>query len=179
MRLLLKQATPYHTSLCMLSGERFENKVRLDWPPPFLENNSYVQILGSSSVNGIFCLFQGCAYIITTVLWNPAAKQFKLVPPSHQPAECNTRPEAFGYDPVREDYKVLKVAEYPLWFEGNWVWLPDANNHYWKMNELLDDMLDNDHQFWDGGHLTCMTLSGRYIAIKVILGKKLKALIKL
>ncbi|MCI04903.1 F-box protein, partial [Trifolium medium] len=80
----------------------------------------------------------------------PATKQFKLVPPSHQPAECNTPPEGFGYDPVREDYKVLRVAEYPLCFEGNWVWLPDANNHLWEMNELLDEILDNDDEFWDG-----------------------------
>jgi len=73
MRLLLKQTMlriPFHYSLSILSGGTFEDRVRLDWPPPFQEDDSSVEILGFSSVNGILCLCHGHGYDVTTVLWN-------------------------------------------------------------------------------------------------------------
>jgi len=62
-------------------------------------------------------------------LWNPATGDFKVIPPSHQPEKCNCSPEGFGYDPIRDDYKVIRITKYPMVFEGNWVWLPEKDSH--------------------------------------------------
>jgi nitrogen fixation-related uncharacterized protein len=146
-----KQRIPFHDSLYILSGQTFEDRVRLDWPPPFQENDSSIEILGFSSVNGIFCPCQGHGYDVTTILWNPAAGDFMVIPPSHQPEECNCPPEGFGYDRVIDDCKVIQIAQYPeMVFEGNWVWLPEKDNHLWEMGELLDEVLDDDNEFWEG-----------------------------
>jgi molecular chaperone HtpG len=139
---------PIHDSLCILSGDSFEDRVRLDWPPPFLENDSDIDILGSSSVNGIFCLFNG--YGNETVLWNPATEEFKIIPPSYEPYDNNYEPAGFCYDCIRDDYKVIRFAPCYQVFEGSWVWLPDKDCHLWESNELLDEVLEDDYEFWDG-----------------------------
>ncbi|XP_045802437.1 F-box/kelch-repeat protein At3g06240-like [Trifolium pratense] len=146
--LLLKERTleigfGYHDALYILSTDRFEDRVKLDWPP-FLENDSYIDILGSSSVNGIICIYQDLAYGFKTVLWNPATGEFKIVPPSIQPygdIEFNLRPDAFGYDNVRDDYKVIRNARYPDSYEGNWYVVPEKDSWYWDGND--------DDSFWD------------------------------
>ena len=62
-RLLLK-VTPeygygYTDKMFLLSGDTFENSVKLDWPPPFEEDSAGIFIVGSV-VNGILCLCQRC-----------------------------------------------------------------------------------------------------------------------
>jgi hypothetical protein len=42
----------------LLSGETFENSVKLDWPPPFEEIRKDF-FIADSVVNGILCLYQG------------------------------------------------------------------------------------------------------------------------
>jgi len=158
-RLLLRQRTnpigiEYHDTLCMLSGERYGNKVRLDWPPPFQENDSFISIVGSASVNGILCLSQECFRDkATIVLWNPATTEIKVVPHSHLPYESiefNASPLGFGYDHITDDYKVIRFAEYPIYFEGNWISLPK-----WK-KDMFDcgifskgHVLSMDKPFWE------------------------------
>ncbi|XP_058759785.1 F-box/kelch-repeat protein At3g06240-like [Vicia villosa] len=97
-----------------LSSDNFEDRVRIDWPPPF-QGNDYrcIEPLGSCSVNGIICIYEGDENDnnTTTVLWNPATGEFKIIPPSiHYNIEFNFCPDAFGYDSITDDYKVLRNA---------------------------------------------------------------------
>jgi hypothetical protein len=96
--------------LYVVSGERFGNRVKLDWPNLFSGYNFGFNILGSDSVHGIFCLketLQG-----TPILWNPYTKEVKVIPKS--PLDCvpNKRflvnYRGFGYDHVKDDYKVMR-----------------------------------------------------------------------
>ena len=154
----MESRRPYHTSLYTLSGEKFENRVRLDLPTPLHENNSFIRIMCSAGINGILCLYQdGVNDHVTIVLWNPATEEFKVVPHSHQPyenIEFNPRPFAFGYDPVTNDYKVIRIARYPIYFEDNWIYLPDKESYFWRKDNPLweEDMLYDDH-FWEGHEL--------------------------
>lgn len=66
--------------LYSVSGERFGNRAKLDWPRPLPGYVSGFDILGSGSVHGILCLV--CAYKENIILWNPSTKEFKLIPPS-------------------------------------------------------------------------------------------------
>ncbi|CAL5203946.1 unnamed protein product [Lathyrus oleraceus] len=100
----------------LLSGERFENKVKLDWPPLFQENDRGVCVFGSA-INGIVCLYQGLTP--TVVLCNPSTMEFKALPPS--PTEILAQNvigffflHGFGYDHFRDDYKVIRHISYSL-----------------------------------------------------------------
>ncbi|MCH92410.1 F-box protein, partial [Trifolium medium] len=87
---------------------------------------------------------------VTIVLWNPATGEYKLVPRSHQPyenIEFNPRPLAFGYDHVTDDYKVIRIAQYPIYFEGNWICLLDTDNLFWKKDSAFPY---DDDIFWEG-----------------------------
>jgi molecular chaperone HtpG len=44
------------TEFYLLSGERFKNRVKIDWPPPFQQNDNRIFILGYVSINDILCL---------------------------------------------------------------------------------------------------------------------------
>lgn len=54
-------AFEYHNTLCTLSGEKFEDRVKLDWPPPFQQDDSFIEILGCTSVKGVLCIHQKIA----------------------------------------------------------------------------------------------------------------------
>jgi len=146
-RLILKEKTqmiPFPYTFCSFSGEKLEDGERLDCPPPFHEDDLGIEIFGFASVNGTLCLYQGIYHDTKIVLWNPATTEFKVVPPSFQPydnIEVKTPPLAFGYDHVRHDYKLIRIAHYPLDFEGNWVDVPDKDSYFWDV--------DYDHTFWD------------------------------
>jgi len=116
--LLLQQTLLYfpnfHHVLYLLFGERFENKVKLDWPSPFQEDNRAIHILGPV-INGIVCLYQGREPVV--ILWNPATEEYKVLPPS--PTESPVHYEqdyyyvhGFGHDHVRDDYKVIRYVEH-------------------------------------------------------------------
>ncbi|MCI23388.1 F-box protein, partial [Trifolium medium] len=120
--LLLRERIGTSTSdfcdvMCKLSGDRFQDRVRLDWPPPFQEVDSNIEILYCASVNGILCLYQchgnyleTIAPTATTALWNPATGEYKILPPSlqsYENIEFNVSPVGAGYDHIRDDYKVL------------------------------------------------------------------------
>ncbi|RHN74458.1 putative F-box domain-containing protein [Medicago truncatula] len=63
--------------LYLLSGERFENKVQLNWPDPFNRSYSYTYIFGSA-INGTLCINNENHSRI--VLWNPATDESNIVP---------------------------------------------------------------------------------------------------
>nr|XP_027186170.1 uncharacterized protein LOC113784233 [Cicer arietinum] len=91
-----------HSTLYLLSGDRFENMVKLDWPPPFHEDDSYIDILSSVCVNGTLCLTQGSNPYAKCVFWNPTTDEFKVIPlslfeyvPYHDTMKTF---HGFGYD---------------------------------------------------------------------------------
>lgn len=142
--LLLKQTVPGHANHCslyLLSGERFENKVKLDWPSPFQEDDTSIGILGSG-INGTLCLYQDDT---TVVLWNPTTEEFKVIPPS----PIDSLPyfttlvtlHGFGYDFVRDDYKVIRRAELLPHnaFDGDLLIVPMRDRHIWEMYSLRSD----------------------------------------
>ena len=146
-RLILKEKTqmiPFPYTLCTFSCEKLEDGERLDCPPPFYEDDLGIEILGFASVNDTLCLYHGNYHDTKIVLWNLATTEFKVVPPSFQPydnIEFKVPPLAFGYDRVRHDYKLIRIASYPLDFEGNWVEVPDKDSNLW--------VEDYDHTVWD------------------------------
>ncbi|KEH16624.1 putative F-box domain-containing protein [Medicago truncatula] len=119
--LLLQQTLPYphyHSHmLYLLSGERFENKVKLGSPTPFRKSDNPGFILGPV-INGIVCLYQSGTNV---VLWNPTNGEFKVLPESPTELEPSVRYEielerlhGFGYDSVSDDYKVIRHVQYEL-----------------------------------------------------------------
>ncbi|CAK8543045.1 unnamed protein product [Lathyrus sativus] len=101
----------------LIFGKRFENKVKLDWPHLFQGDNQAVHILGPV-INGVVCLYQGQTPCV--LLWNPATQESKTLPSS--PTESSIIYEGgtffyhgFGYDYVRDDYKVIRHVSYRLY----------------------------------------------------------------
>jgi len=111
--------------LYSLPGERFENKVKLNWPNPYDEQFEFI-VHSSASVNGILCIqavlrpnIPCIEELRRVVLWNPSTGEFKVTPTSPFACEspyCLPRItiHGFGYDQVGDDYKVIRyVSFYP------------------------------------------------------------------
>ncbi|KAK8470104.1 hypothetical protein PHAVU_004G064200 [Phaseolus vulgaris] len=106
--LLLCLDQPDKSSLFLLSGRSFQNMEKLNWSKG---HYSGYFILGSSSINGILCLYPHGSG--TIYLWNSSRGEFKVIPPS--PVEYipdSMDPmfvyQGFGYDWTRDDYKVIR-----------------------------------------------------------------------
>ncbi|CAJ2636348.1 F-box protein CPR1-like [Trifolium pratense] len=115
--LLYDSDLPVHYTLYLLSDDRFENRVKLDLPPPIQEVVSTLYILSSTSINGILCLgnlgSRGMVSIFRAVLWNPATAEYMFIPPSPDEdvppyREPLCKFDGFGYDHVRDDYKLIR-----------------------------------------------------------------------
>lgn len=67
--------------LFSLYGDRFENKVKINWPNQFSDENTDFDIcvLGGSA-NGILCLSLFDLHVQTIILWNPTTEKFKAIP---------------------------------------------------------------------------------------------------
>jgi F-box interacting protein len=129
--------------LYLLSGENFENKVKLEWPPPFQENDQSVFILGPV-INGIVCLYQGRTPNV--VLWNPTTDKLNVLPHSSIESPILYELEyiyfhGFGYDHVQDDYKVIRYATYSLdapnienYIEVGLVWV--SRRYIWEIYSL-------------------------------------------
>ncbi|CAJ2657644.1 unnamed protein product [Trifolium pratense] len=153
------QSSLFNHSLCIMYGERFEDRVKLNLPPPFqYHDNStrsqfYINILGSASINGTLCLYEGWGNHTTTILWNPATGEFQLIPPSLQPyvnIEFNFPPQGFGYNSVKEEYKVIRNVEYHEDFKGDWIYLPNKGDPFWEEEEEEEEFLvDRYDPFWE------------------------------
>ncbi|CAK8565960.1 unnamed protein product [Lathyrus sativus] len=113
--IMLETLQPYcrdHHVLFSLSGDRLKNKVKLDLPPPFEEDDTGIEMLGSV-VDGTICFYQG-PVIPKIVLWNLSSKEFKVlplsplesVPPDYDRVYCQMY--GFGYDHVNHDHKVVR-----------------------------------------------------------------------
>ncbi|XP_058725498.1 F-box protein CPR1-like [Vicia villosa] len=103
----------FHGTLFSRYGERFEKKVKLDWPPLFQEDNRCINIM-SSLVDEMLCLYTGIL-VPKTAFWNLSTKEFKVLPPSpveSQPSHYKFVFSfmGFGYDRVKDDHKVIRNA---------------------------------------------------------------------
>jgi molecular chaperone HtpG len=109
-----------HTAsfLHLLSSQSFENRLKSDLPTPLQTEHPIFFILGSSTINGTLCLSK--ADHSALVLWNPTTNEVNVIPPS--PMEWVSpywspliRCHGFGYDHVRDDYKIIRrLAYFPL-----------------------------------------------------------------
>jgi molecular chaperone HtpG len=120
--LLLKfsEPEPLKEVFYSLSGEMFENKVKLNCSNPF-PNHEDTRIFGFGSINGTLCLYDD-NYNDKIVLWNPTTDTFKLLPPSPVVESVGSSDDAedfdglydycyiygFGYDGLTNDYKVIR-----------------------------------------------------------------------
>jgi F-box interacting protein len=121
----------YSAELYSLSGKRFENMTKLEWPNIFYEEidrneyNQYdtidIEFFGFASINGLLCVLKSYNFKrgLSVVLWNPATEEFKIIPSSsvescllQSPSTAYSWPEfyvhEFGYDNVTDDYKVIR-----------------------------------------------------------------------
>jgi len=129
--LLLKYLDEAHKDiLYSLSGERFENKIKLDCTNP--SAHLYIfRTFGFGSINGILCV-HGYSNRGSIVLWNPATQAKKLIPPSpfesgelsipdfakeFVTVDAFTYLHGFGYDSVMDDYKVICIVSFDIQVE--------------------------------------------------------------
>ncbi|KAG2384056.1 Heat shock protein [Vigna angularis] len=106
--------TNHKPSFFLLSGERFQNVDKLNWPNPLKGCFPELNFLGSSSVNGILCFFIYQNHSV--YLWNPTTGELKVIP--HSPVEyvpldacVRVRCLGFGYDGIQDDYKVIRSVQ--------------------------------------------------------------------
>ncbi|RHN56418.1 putative F-box domain-containing protein [Medicago truncatula] len=148
--------------LYSVSGSRFENKVKLDWPnikiaPAYLGQARYdsgFRLLDSGSVHGT--LYLVCAPNRNFILWNPSTKESKLIPPSPFDSGPNwylfVDHRGFGYDSIRDDYKVIchgKVSKRNYYGEVN----KEVDSYLWEIYSVrrncwrkLDVGVHNKHK---------------------------------
>ncbi|KAK1372010.1 hypothetical protein POM88_038102 [Heracleum sosnowskyi] len=95
----------------------------------------YSKIAGSA--NGIVCFLAyndhpgkkyGFVHTTNIYLWNPATKQSKFIPPQTILREYNIGSYGFGFDPVDNDFKVLRSINYPFTTE-----VYSTNMNAWRM----------------------------------------------
>jgi hypothetical protein len=105
--------------LYSLSGERFQNKVKLVCSNPF-RNRFCTRSFGFGSINGILCLYDD-SYSGKTILWNPATQTIKRLPYSlvidsiesdekvyndFVSLTAETHLHGFGYDDLTEGHSL-------------------------------------------------------------------------
>ncbi|CAJ2673934.1 unnamed protein product [Trifolium pratense] len=103
-----------YSSMHSLFGEKYENRLKLEFPNPFQQEDPFFNILCCGSITGILCLSQHDKVI----LWNPTTDEFKVIPPSS--AESSVPPHwdaftfvyGFGYDHVSDDYKIIRDVSF-------------------------------------------------------------------
>ncbi|XP_004488487.1 putative F-box protein At3g16210 [Cicer arietinum] len=157
---------PLHSTLYLLSGDRLENRIKLDWPPPFHEDDSCIHILSYVAVNGTLCFTHDIGMYAKCVFWNPATDKFKVIPPN--PFEFvpyhNTllQPRGFGYDHERDDYKVIRQlvffvddnidvpCEEPIYFSPMWEIYSIRSNSWRKLDVDMPYSSACDELYMDG-----------------------------
>ncbi|XP_020216448.1 F-box/kelch-repeat protein At3g06240 [Cajanus cajan] len=139
----------HHENLFLLSGEKFQNRVKLDWPNLFQEQNlanSHIDILGHASINGILCVNNRYS---TIGLWNPTTEELKIIPPSPNkfvPSNLvySADPCGFGYDRDTDDYKVISHVQFLLFDDNdNWNRENEHRNPLWEIYSLRSNSWKN------------------------------------
>ncbi|MCI04059.1 F-box protein, partial [Trifolium medium] len=135
----------YRFEFYLLPGQRFEDRIKIDWPTPFQEDGCGIYIMGTVSINGILCLNQG--YGRRLVLWNPTTRDFKVIPSSplvYVPPHRHPRHvlHGFGYDHVTGDYKVIRFVDSFLRVDENEGIINEDRSSYetfWEIYSLRSD----------------------------------------
>jgi molecular chaperone HtpG len=130
----------YDWNIYLISGDKFEKKVKLDLPLPFHLPQfgvTPIRVLGSS-INGILCIYDCDGVNATTVLWNPATEEKIVIPPGYAEfkSEFSTQifPHGFGYDHVGDDYKIIQHVNY---------YTIDDENHLLHLEDVMPE------PFWE------------------------------
>ncbi|KAK2408393.1 F-box/kelch-repeat protein [Trifolium repens] len=116
----------YHWNFYLLSDGKFENKLKLDFPYVFHPHASIVCVLGSA-INGILCIYDyNHSSYTKAVLWKFVTGEVMVIPISNLSYEFRyvyVTLHGFGYDHVRDDYKVIQHAAYIKYnpsYDGKW-----------------------------------------------------------
>ncbi|CAJ2664149.1 unnamed protein product [Trifolium pratense] len=109
-----------HCEFYWLSGDKFENRVKLDWPPPFQndDDDTNIYIVGSVSINGILFVSNKDldvpinSYCETRLFMN--LRSFPPSPVENIPHDRNPWfvLHGFGYDHVNDDYKIIQMIDF-------------------------------------------------------------------
>ncbi|CAL0312963.1 unnamed protein product [Lupinus luteus] len=120
--ILLKQGIPdtYKDNLFMLYGERFENKVKFDWPPPFQGNDIGCIYKLGSIINDTICVYPriscGTQFDQKVILWNLSSNELKGIRYGYVPCPPGIHfmiaLHGFGYDKFTNDYKLIRRIDY-------------------------------------------------------------------
>ncbi|GAU44357.1 hypothetical protein TSUD_296840 [Trifolium subterraneum] len=132
-------STDLQWKLHLLSGERFENKVQLNWPFKYKYNYGlaiWPKILGSA-INGTLCIYNFGSQS-NIVLWNPVTEELNIVPENEarfsDEHEFSYTIHGFGYDHVSDDYKIIQHVVYSGVFKEYWQQVPPGP--YWDIYSL-------------------------------------------
>ena len=107
----------------LLSGDKFQNELKLKFPPPFLDPQfSIIRIL--DCVNGILRIIGKTV----VVFWNPATEEVKVIPPSQFEFSSGIMDHGFGYDHVRDDYKIIQYVD-----------VVEGHDPFWEIYSLKND----------------------------------------
>jgi molecular chaperone HtpG len=100
-----------YCSLYTLSGKRYANRVKLEYPNPF--QDPYFELFDCDTITGTICLKLGN----TLVFWNPTIHELKVIPPSPAESPSPYRQisavyHGFGYDPTSGDIKIIRFLDF-------------------------------------------------------------------
>ncbi|XP_058772814.1 F-box/kelch-repeat protein At3g06240-like [Vicia villosa] len=143
---------------CCLFNSEFHllgNTLKFNLPSPFQHSCTSFCILGSTSVNGIFCFGQEDSpqNKVQYVLWNPATDESRVIPPSinerkpHFPQNklcLNYAFHGFGYDQVRDDFKVIQFVSLdkdgPSPYSKGYFEIYSLKTNSWRMISMKIDL---------------------------------------
>jgi F-box interacting protein len=114
----LEVPVSYRPRLSRLSNETLELSEDVDLSQLFQDEVFGVQVLGPC--NGILCLagtlkMTKKGYLqpgYEMVLWNPATRESKMLPPMDMPTSTFNSNFGFGFDPKTNDYKVIWILNF-------------------------------------------------------------------
>ncbi|XP_058757203.1 F-box/kelch-repeat protein At3g06240-like isoform X2 [Vicia villosa] len=149
-----------------------ENRLKLNLPSPLQRSGKYTCILGSTSVNGFFCLGQHYLAMKTPqyVLWNPLTDEFMGIPsspteltpkhPSFDTLSLEPIFHGFGYDQLRHDFKVVQYVSFvsarSSRLTTSFFEIYSLKSNSWRMIDM-----DNDLSHW--GYFYSRAFSGHEV----------------
>ncbi|XP_058730628.1 F-box/kelch-repeat protein At3g06240-like isoform X1 [Vicia villosa] len=149
-----------------------ENRLELNLPSPLQRSGEYTCILGSTSVNGFFCLGQHYLAMKTPqyVLWNPLTDEFMGIPsspteltpkhPSFDTLSLEPIFHGFGYDQLRHDFKVVQYVSFvsarSSRLTTSFFEIYSLKSNSWRMIDM-----DNDLSHW--GYFYSRAFSGHEV----------------
>ncbi|CAJ2667377.1 unnamed protein product [Trifolium pratense] len=138
----------YHSKFHLL-----KNILKLNLPSPLqqLSCRHGTSVIGSTSVNDIFCLGQQFLPIqrLQYVLWNLLTEEFIVVPEYPDNGFLETVFHGFGYDQLRDDFKIIQFisfedsSSYPAGFFE----IYSLKSNSWRMIDMEKDLYHQDHAF--------------------------------